>query len=78
MSEQKNQHTITGTVVKVSSANTIKIATKVTKVHPLYHKRYSRTRHYVAHDPNNSVQVGDQVTIASCRPISKNKHWIVK
>jgi len=75
MTDQKHQPSIKGTVVKVSSANTIRISTKVTKVHPLYRKRYSQMKHYVAHDPSNTAKVGDLVTIVQCRPISKNKHW---
>ena len=69
---------IQGTVIRVNGANTIKISTKVTKIHPLYRKRYSLLRQYIAHDPSNKVQVGDEVTIVACRPISKTKHWIVK
>jgi len=75
--EQTNHQHISGTVVRVSSAQTIRIATKVTKVHPLYHKRYSQVKYFVAHDPNNSCKVGDAVTIAMCSPISKSKHWTV-
>ena len=75
MSEQSAQQGIQATVVKVSSAQTIRVATKITKVHPLYRKRYSQVKHYVAHDPNSSAKVGDTVTIVMCRPISKNKHW---
>lgn len=78
MSESSSAPTINGTVVKVSSTQTIRVSTKVTKVHPLYRKRYSQVRHYVAHDPNGTAKVGDAVTIVACRPISKTKHWIVR
>jgi small subunit ribosomal protein S17 len=77
MSEKQVQ-TIRGTVVKKGSAQTIKIAVKVTHVHPTYKKRYSQLRHYIAHDPSDAVKVGDEVTIVACRPISKIKHFIVK
>ena len=69
--------TVRGTVVKRSSAQTVRVATKVTKVHPIYKKRFSRIVHYTAHDESNTIEVGAEVTIKSCRPISKNKHWIV-
>lgn len=69
---------ITGTVVSLNSEQTIKIATKVTKVHPLYRKRYTLTKRYVAHNPHRTLALGDTVTIVSCRPISKTKHWIVE
>ncbi len=69
------QKTITGTVVKLSSAQTIRIETKVTKTHPIYRKRFTLTRHYIVHDENGSAALGDTVTIIQCRPISKRKHW---
>lgn len=78
MSEQKHTQTIKGTITKVSSANTIKVTTKITKVHPLYRKRYSQNRTYTAHDPLGTSEVGQEVVIASCRPISKNKSWIIQ
>ena len=78
MSETTQAQTIRGTVVKKSSPQTIRITTKVTKVHPLYKKRYSRNLYYIAHDPSDAVKVGDEVTIVACRPISKIKHWIVQ
>lgn len=76
MSEKAIQ-TITGTVVKAGSANTITIATKVTKVHPLYRKRYTLVKKYTAHDASGAVKVGETVTIVPCRPMSKTKRWQV-
>jgi len=73
----KNLQPITGVVSKVSDPHTIRIATKVTKMHPLYRKRYTLTKHYVAHDPKGTAKVGDEVTIVMCRPISKTKHWTI-
>ncbi|HSI20643.1 MAG TPA: 30S ribosomal protein S17 [Verrucomicrobiae bacterium] len=76
MSDKQIQ-TVKGIVVKKGSTQTIKVAVKVTKVHPIYKKRYSQTRHYIAHDESDAVKVGDNVTIVACRPISKIKHWTV-
>lgn len=79
MTKPKTQApTIRGTVVKKPSTQTIRVSLKVTKVHPIYKKRYSRLHYYLAHDPSDQVKVGDEVTIVSCRPISKLKHWIVQ
>jgi len=69
--------TLTGTVTKLSSAETIKVAVKYTKVHPLYRKRYTISKQYLVHNPVKELAVGDTVTIASCRPISKLKRWVV-
>lgn len=77
MSETQ-QHSMQGVVVKKSSAQTVKVAVKFTKVHPIYKKRYTVQRSYVAHDPSDTVQVGEKVTIVSCRPISKIKHWMIQ
>ena len=71
------QQKLTGTVEKMSSAQTIRVAFKVTKVHPLYRKRYTLTKHIVAHNPDLKLAIGDTVTITPCRPISKTKAWIV-
>lgn len=73
----KHVQTIRGTVVKKGSTQTIRIEVKVTKVHPIYKKRYSQVRHYLAHDEADSTKIGDVVTIVPCRPISKQKRWIV-
>ena len=75
--ESKNLQPITGIIVRVSNSSTVHVATKVTKVHPLYRKRYSQVKTYVAHDPSGTAKVDDQVTIVMCRPISKTKHWTI-
>ena len=33
---------------------------------------------FAAHDEQNQCQVGDRVTIVSCRPLSKSKRWRVR
>ena len=30
-----------------------------------------------AHDENNSASIGDVVSVKECRPISKNKTWVL-
>lgn len=77
MSETQKQ-VVRGTVVKKGSTQTIRVAAKFAKVHPIYKKRYTQTHYYLAHDPSDAIKVGDEVTIVSCRPISKRKRWIVK
>lgn len=77
MTTQAFQQTVTGTIVKKGSAQTAKVAVKLTKVHPIYRKRYTRTSHYLVHDQNDSAKVGDIVTIVPCKPISKLKRWTI-
>ena len=73
----KNLQPITGVVVKVSDPTTVRISTKVTKMHPLYRKRYTLNKQYVAHNPGGAAKLGDTVTILMCKPISKTKHWTI-
>ena len=75
MTDQKQVQTIKATVTRLGTAKTVHVSTKITKVHPIYKKRYTRTRSYLVHDEEGSAKVGDEVTIVSCRPISKLKHW---
>ena len=44
---------------------------------PKYQKYITRTKRYKAHNPGNTKKVGDKVTIQECRPISKDKHFVV-
>lgn len=75
MENTSKQHFIRGTVEKISGPHTIRVVTKVTKVHPLYRKRYSQLRHYLVHDLDMTAQIGEEVAIVMTRPISKHKHW---
>ena len=45
--------------------------------HPLYGKLIRRSKKYAAHDPLNKYEVGQEVTIRECSPISKTKCWEV-
>ncbi len=45
--------------------------------HPKYHKRYLTTNKFMAHNPNNTYKMGDEVIIEECRPRSRHKRWIV-
>ncbi|MFT6791329.1 MAG: small subunit ribosomal protein S17, partial [Cellvibrionaceae bacterium] len=43
--------------------------------HPLYGKYLSKSSKLKAHDEDNICNVGDSVTIAESRPLSKSKSW---
>ena len=45
--------------------------------HPRYAKTMQRTKRLYAHDPDNSLRVGDRVRLAETRPVSKLKRWRV-
>lgn len=46
--------------------------------HKKYGKRFKITKKYKAHDENNSSKIGDMVEIVETKPISKDKHFIIK
>ena len=79
MSEEKtkNQRTITGRVVSNKMDKTVSVAVERLIKHPVYGKYIRRTTKVLAHDANNECSAGDRVTIAECKPISKNKAWAV-
>ena len=43
--------------------------------HPIYGKYMNKTSKFVAHDEENSCNIGDLVKIMETRPLSKNKVW---
>lgn len=45
--------------------------------HPKYKKYIRRSQKFLVHNPGNSVQIGDRVTIRETRPISKRKRFII-
>ena len=75
--KKSQKQTLSGSVEKTSSENTVKIVIKTTKVHPIYKKRYTLLRRHTAHYADMELNVGDKVTIEACKPISKLKHWVV-
>ena len=79
MSEEKNkaQRTITGRVVSDKMDKTVSVAVERLIKHPMYGKYIRRTSKVLAHDASNECKAGDRVTIAECKPISKNKSWAV-
>jgi small subunit ribosomal protein S17 len=66
-----------GTVVSDKNNKTVVVEVTDLKTHPLYSKKYRKTRRYKAHDEKNECKVGDDVVIAQVKPISKEKKWEV-
>lgn len=65
--------TLSGIVTSDKADKTITITVTSRETHPIYSKQYSVNRKYTAHDEKNEAHVGDRVTIAETRPISKTK-----
>ena len=45
--------------------------------HGVYTKTQKRTSTFVAHDEKNEAKMGDRVSIAESRPLSRRKRWVV-
>ncbi len=73
--EQTKQRTITGRVVSNKMDKTVSVSVERKVKHPMYGKYLRRSTKYLVHDEENSCNEGDVVTIAECRPYSKNKSW---
>ncbi|HUQ30140.1 MAG TPA: 30S ribosomal protein S17 [Candidatus Paceibacterota bacterium] len=67
--------TFTGTVVKAAMKDTATVRVDRYVKHAKYKKYFVRSKKFLAHDPGNTAQVGDKVTIVACRPISKLKRF---
>jgi small subunit ribosomal protein S17 len=78
MEEKKStKQQMTGVVVSNKMDKTVVVKVDVRKRHPKYHKSYTKSYKFKAHDENNESQIGDRVIIESCRPISKDKVFTV-
>jgi len=78
--EQKTirPQTFIGVVVKTAMKDTAAVRVDRYVKNAKYKKYFVRSKKYLAHDPGNSAQVGDKVTIIATRPISKLKHFAIK
>ncbi|MCB1458572.1 MAG: 30S ribosomal protein S17 [Nitratireductor sp.] len=66
-----------GTVVSDKNDKTVVVKVERRFTHPLFKKTVRRSKNYKAHDEANKCKVGDTVFIEECRPISRDKTWIV-
>lgn len=66
-----------GVVVSDAMDKTIVVAVSTFKTHGKYLKKFVSTKKYKVHDPINQYLVGDKVFFKGCRPISKEKKFIV-
>jgi small subunit ribosomal protein S17 len=66
-----------GVVVSSKMDKSITISVKQKIKHPIYGKFVNKTSRFMAHDEENTCNVGDTVKISETRPLSKNKRWRV-
>ncbi|MDE0764355.1 MAG: 30S ribosomal protein S17 [Cellvibrionales bacterium] len=78
MSESKtNTRNLTGRITSDKMDKTITVMVERRVKHPVYGKILTKSSKIKAHDESNDAQMGDLVTIAECRPISKHKSWVL-
>lgn len=65
-----------GRVVSTKSKNTATVLVERVAMHPLYKKTFTRSKRYLV-DDKIGVKDGDIVEIIKCKPVSKNKHWMI-
>ena len=64
-----------GIVVSNKMQKTIVVKVESRYPHPIYSKTMTKTRKYLAHDEMGECNIGDQVLVQECRPLSKRKRW---
>ena len=73
--ERNTRRERVGVVVSNKMEKSIVVAVKRKVKHPIYGKFVNKTTSFVAHDQENSCNIGDTVKIMETRPLSKTKTW---
>ena len=66
-----------GVVISDTMDKTIVVAVERFETHPKYKKKVRVTKNYKVHDASNLKKVGDKVEFIPCRPISKDKNYVL-
>jgi small subunit ribosomal protein S17 len=64
-----------GIVISNKMQKTIVVKVENRYAHPIYSKTLIKTKKYLAHDESEECNIGDQVLVEECRPLSKRKRW---
>ena len=70
-----SSRTLTGRIVSDKMDKTITVLVERRVKHPVYGTIFTKSTKITAHDESNDAHAGDLVTIAECRPVSKDKAW---
>lgn len=70
--------TLVGIVSSNKPDKTIIVTVQTAKTHPIYKKKYSVSKKFMAHDEKNEAEVGDKVSIIESRPHSKRKRFVLE
>jgi small subunit ribosomal protein S17 len=72
-----NKRMLTGRVTSNKMEKTVVVEVRRRISDARYGKFVTKRKKYKAHDDDNSCGIGDTVEILECRPISKEKTWVV-
>ncbi len=75
---RKPRRTKVGRVASNKMSKTVVVEVESVVRHRLYGRTLRLTRRFKAHDEGNRCEIGDTVIISESRPISRDKHWVVK
>lgn len=64
-----------GIVISNKMQKTIVVKVENRYPHPMYSKTLIKTKKYLAHDESGECNIGDQVLVEECRPLSRKKRW---
>jgi small subunit ribosomal protein S17 len=73
----KNKQSLQGVVKSDKMDKTIVVEITMRKLHPLYKKYVTRSKSIKAHDEKNEAHAGDTVRVVECRPLSRDKRWML-
>ena len=73
--ERNQKRERVGVVVSNKMEKSIVVAVKRKVKHPIYGKFVNKTTRFVAHDIEDTCNIGDTVKIMETRPLSKTKKW---
>lgn len=66
-------------ILNIIDSKTFKAVVESYKPHPKYGKFLTTYKKYLVHNESGKkLNVGDEVSIKECRPISKNKTWVLE
>ena len=77
-SEIRQKGSKVGVVTSNAADKTVVVKVENLVMHPLYQRFVRSSSKFMAHDEENSCNVGDRVLIEECRPMSRRKHWRVR
>ena len=73
--ERSSRKILIGKVTSIKMEKTIVVSVDTYIKHPLYGKRFKKTKKFSAHDEKNISKINDIVQIVETRPYSKTKKF---